>query len=229
MLQALVSFAPGSSFPRHKHPGEEIIYVTQGTLEYEVAGKWVTREGRRGAVRARRRRPCGAEHRQGAGRRARDLCPREGQAAHRVLQVKPATRRCGRLRDLGNVRLADGGPLWPPVRFRAACRRGGGMVADDAPSNHRLHNGGRCRPADRGRIALPYFQRAEVGHRIHGCPRRPDRGPGLQLTQSRARPLGRRQPGNVRGVRAPGHRNRDVRAAAWRSPSAHCSTPCQKR
>ena len=42
VLQALVSFAPGSSFPRHKHPGEEIIYVTEGTLEYEVAGKWVT-------------------------------------------------------------------------------------------------------------------------------------------------------------------------------------------
>jgi quercetin dioxygenase-like cupin family protein len=37
----LVSFAPGSSFPRHKHPGEEIIYVTHGTLEYEVAGKWL--------------------------------------------------------------------------------------------------------------------------------------------------------------------------------------------
>jgi quercetin dioxygenase-like cupin family protein len=41
-LQALVSFAPGSSFPRHKHPGEEIIYVTQGTIEYEVAGEPVT-------------------------------------------------------------------------------------------------------------------------------------------------------------------------------------------
>ena len=41
-LQALVSFAPGSSFPRHKHPGEEIIYVTEGTIEYEVAGKPVT-------------------------------------------------------------------------------------------------------------------------------------------------------------------------------------------
>jgi quercetin dioxygenase-like cupin family protein len=41
-LQALVSFAPGASFPRHKHPGEEIIYVTQGTIEYEVAGKPVT-------------------------------------------------------------------------------------------------------------------------------------------------------------------------------------------
>lgn len=41
-LQALVSFAPGSSFPRHKHPGEEIIYVTQGTIEYEVNGKLIT-------------------------------------------------------------------------------------------------------------------------------------------------------------------------------------------
>jgi quercetin dioxygenase-like cupin family protein len=41
-LQALVSFAPGASFPRHRHPGEEIIYVTQGTIEYEVDGKPVT-------------------------------------------------------------------------------------------------------------------------------------------------------------------------------------------
>jgi len=41
-LQALVSFAPGAAFPRHKHPGEEIIYVTQGSIEYEVAGKPVT-------------------------------------------------------------------------------------------------------------------------------------------------------------------------------------------
>ena len=40
-LQALVSFAPGASFPRHTHPGEEIIYVTRGTIEYEVAGKSV--------------------------------------------------------------------------------------------------------------------------------------------------------------------------------------------
>ena len=40
-LQALVTFVPGSSFPRHRHPGEELIYVTQGVIEYEVAGKWV--------------------------------------------------------------------------------------------------------------------------------------------------------------------------------------------
>jgi quercetin dioxygenase-like cupin family protein len=38
-LQARVDFAPGASFPKHRHPGEEIIYVLQGTLEYDVEGK----------------------------------------------------------------------------------------------------------------------------------------------------------------------------------------------
>lgn len=42
VLQSRVDFAPGASFPRHKHPGEEIIYVLSGTIEYEVAGKPVT-------------------------------------------------------------------------------------------------------------------------------------------------------------------------------------------
>ena len=38
-VQLRVDFAAGASFPRHTHPGEEIIYVLEGTLEYEVAGK----------------------------------------------------------------------------------------------------------------------------------------------------------------------------------------------
>lgn len=38
-LQARVDFAAGASFPNHKHPGEEIIYVLEGTIEYEVDGK----------------------------------------------------------------------------------------------------------------------------------------------------------------------------------------------
>lgn len=42
VLQARVDLAPGASFPRHTHPGEEIIYVLEGTLEYEVAGRPVT-------------------------------------------------------------------------------------------------------------------------------------------------------------------------------------------
>ena len=41
-LQARVDFAPGAAFPRHTHPGEEVIYVLAGTLEYEVAGKPAT-------------------------------------------------------------------------------------------------------------------------------------------------------------------------------------------
>ena len=35
-LQARIDFAPGASFPAHKHPGEEIIYVLEGVLEYQV-------------------------------------------------------------------------------------------------------------------------------------------------------------------------------------------------
>jgi quercetin dioxygenase-like cupin family protein len=41
VLQARVDFAPGSYFPRHRHPGEEVIYVITGSIEYEVDGKWV--------------------------------------------------------------------------------------------------------------------------------------------------------------------------------------------
>jgi quercetin dioxygenase-like cupin family protein len=39
VLQARVDFAPGASFPAHRHPGEEIIYVLEGTLEYELEGQ----------------------------------------------------------------------------------------------------------------------------------------------------------------------------------------------
>jgi len=39
VLQARVDFAPGASFPSHRHPGEEIIYVLKGTLEYGVEGQ----------------------------------------------------------------------------------------------------------------------------------------------------------------------------------------------
>ena len=38
-IQVRVDIAPGVSFPKHKHPGEEIIYVLEGTLEYQVEGK----------------------------------------------------------------------------------------------------------------------------------------------------------------------------------------------
>jgi quercetin dioxygenase-like cupin family protein len=38
-IQARIDFAPGASFPAHRHPGEEIIYVLQGTLEYQLEGQ----------------------------------------------------------------------------------------------------------------------------------------------------------------------------------------------
>ena len=39
MIQVRVDFAPATSPPMHSHPGEEIIYVLEGTLEYEIGGQ----------------------------------------------------------------------------------------------------------------------------------------------------------------------------------------------
>jgi quercetin dioxygenase-like cupin family protein len=42
VLQVRVDFDPGYVAPMHTHPGEEIIYIIEGTLEYEIGGKAVT-------------------------------------------------------------------------------------------------------------------------------------------------------------------------------------------
>jgi quercetin dioxygenase-like cupin family protein len=39
VIQVRAELAPGVAFPKHSHPGEEIIYVLEGSLEYEVEGK----------------------------------------------------------------------------------------------------------------------------------------------------------------------------------------------
>ena len=39
VVQVRVEFDPGSAFPRHRHPGEEIIYILEGELEYQIEGK----------------------------------------------------------------------------------------------------------------------------------------------------------------------------------------------
>jgi quercetin dioxygenase-like cupin family protein len=39
VVQVLVELDPGVAFGRHWHPGEEIVYVVEGSLEYEVDGK----------------------------------------------------------------------------------------------------------------------------------------------------------------------------------------------
>ena len=38
VVQTIVELAPGTTAPRHTHPGEEIIYVLDGTWEYTVEG-----------------------------------------------------------------------------------------------------------------------------------------------------------------------------------------------
>jgi quercetin dioxygenase-like cupin family protein len=38
-IQVRVDIAPGVTAPRHKHPGEEIIYVLEGTLRYQIEGQ----------------------------------------------------------------------------------------------------------------------------------------------------------------------------------------------
>jgi quercetin dioxygenase-like cupin family protein len=39
IVQVRVDFAPGVEFGKHSHPGEEIAYVLEGSLEYQVEGK----------------------------------------------------------------------------------------------------------------------------------------------------------------------------------------------
>jgi len=39
VIQTVVELAPGTTAPRHTHPGEEIIYVLEGTWEYTLEGK----------------------------------------------------------------------------------------------------------------------------------------------------------------------------------------------
>jgi quercetin dioxygenase-like cupin family protein len=38
-IQVRVDLAPGVAFGKHTHPGEEIIYVLEGTLEYQLEDK----------------------------------------------------------------------------------------------------------------------------------------------------------------------------------------------
>jgi quercetin dioxygenase-like cupin family protein len=38
-VQVRVDIDPGVAFGKHTHPGEEIIYVLEGALEYQIEGK----------------------------------------------------------------------------------------------------------------------------------------------------------------------------------------------
>ena len=39
VIQVLVAFDPGVTAARHSHHGEELVYVTEGLLEYQLEGK----------------------------------------------------------------------------------------------------------------------------------------------------------------------------------------------
>lgn len=39
VIQVVVGFAPGVTAPRHTHPGDEVIYVLEGLIEYQMEGK----------------------------------------------------------------------------------------------------------------------------------------------------------------------------------------------
>jgi len=39
VIQTIVELEPGTTAPRHSHPGEEIIYVLEGTWEYTLDGQ----------------------------------------------------------------------------------------------------------------------------------------------------------------------------------------------
>jgi hypothetical protein len=88
VVQVRVDIAPGVASPRHTHPGEEIIYVLEGTLEYEVEGKAAgDAQGGRCLVRSGRGDPCGEERRQRPCGGARHVCRRERKAAPHAGQV----------------------------------------------------------------------------------------------------------------------------------------------
>lgn len=38
-IQARIDIAPGATAAWHRHPGEELIYIIEGTLEYQLEGR----------------------------------------------------------------------------------------------------------------------------------------------------------------------------------------------
>ena len=64
VVQVRVELAPGVSFPKHTHPGEEIIYVLEGTWSISSMATAGHAQGRRASCSSRRSSPLGEERRQ---------------------------------------------------------------------------------------------------------------------------------------------------------------------
>ena len=80
VIQVRVDLDPGVTFPKHSHPGEEIIYVLEGVWEYQVEGKAADdAQGRRSLVHPGWNDPWGEERRQRQRVRARDVYRRKGK------------------------------------------------------------------------------------------------------------------------------------------------------
>jgi quercetin dioxygenase-like cupin family protein len=39
VVQVRVDLPPGASFPAHSHPGEEVVFMIEGALEYQLEGR----------------------------------------------------------------------------------------------------------------------------------------------------------------------------------------------
>ena len=88
IVRARVELDPGVLSGKHWHPGEEIIYVLEGSLEYQV-------EGQRRLVNPGRNYPRGEERRQRQRGGARHLCRRKREAARRGIVTRPSTDSLG--------------------------------------------------------------------------------------------------------------------------------------
>jgi Cupin domain len=89
LVQARVDIGSGVTAPRHSHPGEEIVYVIEGTLEYEIEGEPPVTLKAGESVHPRRGGPLGQERRRQQRWGARHVRRREREATSRHGSLKP--------------------------------------------------------------------------------------------------------------------------------------------
>ena len=89
VVQVRVDIPAGVTAPKHNHPGEELVYVIEGALEYRLRRQAAgDTQGRRSAVHPERNTTRGEERRQ----------RQRGRACHVHRRKRQATRRVERMR-----------------------------------------------------------------------------------------------------------------------------------